>query len=72
MTFRQAVERTQHLEHSWQHGLQALRAEDKPHIEPEDTRRLRGTLDLDKAWQRFDPGGNRWDFAISYQHTNRE
>jgi hypothetical protein len=25
----------------------------------------------DSAWQRLDPRGNRWDFAIGYKHENR-
>ena len=71
MNFREAAEKTPHLENAYEVGLQALRAEDKPHIEPEDTRRLRGSVDVDTAYQKIDPHGNRWDFAIAYQHTNR-
>lgn len=71
MTFRKAVEATPHLEKAWEPGLRALRAEDRPHIEPEDTRRLRGSVDVDKALQPTQPQEHRWDFAIAYQHTNR-
>jgi len=72
MTFKETVERTPGLEESWQPGLRALRAEDKPHIDPEDPRRLMGSVDIDAAYLAADPHGNRWDFAIGYQHTNRE
>jgi hypothetical protein len=72
MTFKQAVERTAHLENSWRGGLQALRAQDARHIEAENTRHFRGSIDLDTAWQPLDPQGHRWDFGISYQHTDRE
>lgn len=72
MTFKQAVEKTKGLENAWQEGLQALRREDKPHIEAEDTRALRGSVDIDAAYLAADPNGNRWDFAIGHQHTNRD
>ena len=71
MTFRQAVEQTPHLNGAWKAGLGALRAEDKPHIQAENTRRLRGSADVDTALQEKEPNANRWDFAIAYQHTNR-
>jgi hypothetical protein len=71
MTFKEAVEQTPHLENAYCVGLQALRAEDKPHIEAEDTRKLTGSVDVDTANLATDPNGNRWDFGIAYQHTNR-
>ena len=67
MTFKQAVEKTELLDGAYRPGLQVLRAEDKPHIHPEDPRRLTGSIDLDSACQRADPHGNRWDFGIGYQ-----
>ena len=72
MSFREAVGNTPHLENAWQEGLQALRAEDKPHIEAEDTRKLRGSVDVDTALQRIEPQANRWDFGIGYQHSDRQ
>jgi hypothetical protein len=72
MTFKEAVEKTPQLKNAYQVGLQALRAEDKPHIEAEDTRRLTGSVDVDTAYQKIDPQANRWDFGIAYQHTNRK
>lgn len=71
MTFKAAVEQTPHLENSWKVGLGALRPADKLHIKADDTRRLRGSVDLDTALQRIESKANRWDFAIGYQHTNR-
>jgi hypothetical protein len=72
VTFKEAVNQTPNLETAWQPGLQALRAEDKPHIIAEDTRRLRGSADVDTALLSREPQANRWDFAIGYQHTNRK
>lgn len=72
MDFKSAVRRTKGLEEAWQPGLQALRAQDKAHIDPEDSRKLTGSVDIDSAYKQADPQGNRWDFAIGYQHTNRK
>ena len=72
MTFEEAIEGTPHLKKAYRTGLQALRAEDKPHVEAENTRKLTGSVDIDKANLKSDPNGNRWDFAIAYQHTNRD
>jgi hypothetical protein len=69
--FHQKVESIPALVGHWKEGLQALRPEDKPHIEAEDTRKLRGSVDVDKAYQKLAPQDNRWDFAIAYQHSNR-
>lgn len=72
MGFKEGVEATPNLAGKWCAGLEALRAEDKPHIEAEDTRKLTGSVDVDKALQCLQPHANRWDFAIGYQHTNRD
>lgn len=70
MTFKKAVKATYLLEHAYEKGLEALRAEDKPHIEAEDTRKILGSVDIDNAYVNEDPNGNRWDFAIGYQHSS--
>jgi hypothetical protein len=70
MDFKKTVSGTHLLKTAWQPGLQALRAEDKPHIDVEDPRRLTGSVDIDAAYLSEDPYGNRWDFAIGYRHTN--
>ena len=72
MTFKKAVMRTPNLENAWRPGLQALRAEDTPHIKAEDTRQLRGSADVDTALRPIEPQANRWDFAIGHQHSNRK
>jgi hypothetical protein len=71
VTFQEAVEQTPHLDGAWKDGLGALRAEDKSHIEAENTRRFRGSADVDTALQKKEPNAHRWDFAIAHQHTNR-
>lgn len=74
MTFQEAVEKIPQLKDQWHAGLGALRAEDKPHVQPDDPRRLRGSVDVDKAYQRVreHAQSNRWDFGLSFQHTNRK
>lgn len=72
MTFQDAVEATPNLAGRFQEGLHALRAQDRPHIEAENTRKLVGSVDVDSALQQAEPNANRWDFAIAYQHTNRD
>jgi hypothetical protein len=71
MTFKEAVERTPNLKTGWRSGKGALEAKDKPHIKPEDTRQLRGSAFMDAALRTREPHANRWDYAIGYQHTNR-
>jgi len=71
VSFKKAVGDTPHLTNAWQAGLGALRAQDRPHIDAEDTRQLTGSVDVDTALQRREPNANRWDFAIAYRHTNR-
>jgi hypothetical protein len=72
MTAEQAVNATPHLNGKWEPGLQALRAEDKPHIKAADTRAITGSVDVDKALVRVEPNANRWDFAIGYKHEDRD
>lgn len=71
-SFKKAVKETKGLEKAWQPGLEALRKEDRPHIKAEETRALRGSVDIDTAYQKTEPNANRWDFAIGYKHTNRK
>lgn len=69
--FKTAVESTPNLTAAWQAGLQALRAEDRLHVTAEDTRMIRGSVDVDGALVKLQPNENRWDFAIGYQHSDR-
>ena len=71
MTFKEAIEATPDLADKFQKGLRALRAQDRPHIEAENTRRLIGSVDVDSALAQVDPNANRWDSGIAYKHTNR-
>lgn len=70
MNFRRAVERVPDLRGALRPGLKALRAQDRPHVAPEDPRRLRGSVDVDAALRPRHPHAHRWDFAIGYRHSN--
>lgn len=72
MTFKDTVDRTPNLSGAWQKGLEALRTEDKPHIQAANTRKLTGSVDVDNALKRTQPNAHRWDFAIGYQHSDRK
>ena len=72
MSFETAVKATSHLEHFWQTGLGALRAQDRTRIRAEDTRKITGSVDVDTALRDVEPEANRWDFGLAYQHANRE
>lgn len=72
LTFKQAIAKTPSLAKSYREGLQALRNQDAKHINAEDTRAIRGSLDLDASNLAAEPHANRWDFGIAYQHTNRK
>ncbi len=72
MSFKRAVRKTPHLQNAWMQGLGALRAQDRPHVDPEDPRLLKGSADVDSALQAHEPNAHRWDFAIGYRHANRQ
>ena len=72
MSFKRAVRETVHLENAWMQGLGALRAQDRPHVVPEDPRLLKGSADVDSALRPHEPNAHRWDFAIGYRHANRQ
>lgn len=72
MNFKTAIRKTPCLENAWAEELRALRAEDKPHVAPEDPRRLTGSVDVDNALQAQEANAHRWDFAIGYRHNNRQ
>jgi hypothetical protein len=71
VSFKTAVNGTPNMQNAWTQGLGALRALDRPHIVPEDPRRLLGSADVDAALRVHEPNAHRWDFAIGYRHSNK-
>ena len=70
MTFKAAVAATPDLAGSWRAGFGALRTADRKYLQAENTRRLVGSADLNKALQRNHPSDPRWDYAIGHNSTN--
>jgi hypothetical protein len=70
VSFKKAVTKTPHLGNAWKPGLQALRAQDRTHLKPEDTQLLQGSVDVDSALQAAQPNAHRWDFAVGYLHAH--
>jgi hypothetical protein len=54
-----------------QPGLAALTKTERVAVEPQDSKRLRGSLELDSALRATFPNANRWDYAVAYQHASR-
>ncbi len=70
MTFRQAVSATPELQGAYCSGLQALREVDRRHVDAENTRLLKGSVDLDTTLKDKYPKAPRWDYAIGHHPTN--
>jgi len=70
VTFRKAVKETPSVADAWRRGLGALRGVDKKHVDAENTRRLRGSVDVDTALKATCPGDPRWDYAIGHRPAN--
>jgi hypothetical protein len=71
VSFKRAVRRIPQVRDAHRPGLQALRAEDRPHVKAQNPRQLTGSVDIDQALETMDPHGHRWDYAIAYKHSNR-
>lgn len=67
MTFKHAVESTPGLKGAWRVGLRALKRADQKHVDAEDTRRLKGSLDVDTTLISAFPNDPRWDYGIGHQ-----
>jgi hypothetical protein len=69
--FAQAVAATPNLTGALKPGLQAIPPKEMaPRLETGNPRRIVGSVHVDKALQRSDPHGNRWDFAIAVNQTD--
>jgi hypothetical protein len=70
MTFKTAVELTPHLRGGWQKGLRALREVDLNRVATEDTRRLKGSVDVETCLKTNHSLERQWDYAVGHQPTN--
>jgi hypothetical protein len=70
VTFKEAVEQTPDLKGAWQEGLKALREVDRNHVDAQDTRRIKGSVNVEKSLMPKYPGERQWDYAVGFHPTN--
>ena len=73
MTFREAVEDAPPpVNGAYREGIQALEHRHRGHVTCGDSRRLTGSIDLDKALAREPDYANapRWDYGVGYRPRN--
>ncbi len=51
-------------------GLQAVRAIDRHRIDAEDTRRIKGSIDVETCLKMTRSRDRQWDYAVGYLPTN--
>lgn len=64
--FRKAVEDTPDVVNGYCFGLQALENVDKSAVTLKDSRKVDGSLNIDKETKLLYPNEPRWDYAIGY------
>jgi len=67
MSFKEAVEGTPDVSKGFKPGLKAVVSADKDAISVKDTKKVEGSVDIDKNTAQLYPGDNRWDYAIGYE-----
>jgi hypothetical protein len=70
LTFRRAVELTRDLRGGWREGLRAVREVDRNRIDAEDTRRIKGSVDVEVCLKTVRSGERQWDYTVGYHPTN--
>lgn len=71
MTFREAVAAgPEPLRDAFQPGKLAMKGEHRGKVECADTRRWRGSTDLDAAYARLQPTSHRWDYGLGFRERN--
>lgn len=71
MSFRKAVRDTPDIAEAFCEGLRALRKADRQHVSAEDPKRLRGSVDVDRAVKDKYANASRWDYAVGHQVSNQ-
>lgn len=64
-----AIKKIPSLADNLKPGLQALRRNDRNAVSIEDSRKLSGSIDIDKALESEYPNENRWDYCIGVRRT---
>jgi len=55
---------------AFKQGLQAVREIDRHRIDAEDTRRIKGSIDVEACLKMTRSGDRQWDYAVGYHPTN--
>ena len=72
MSFRQAVEATPNLgQDAFRPGLQALGAY-STRVRCRDTRKLKGSVNIDAALEATDRHSYRWDYAVGHEEARQD
>jgi hypothetical protein len=61
---------TPDVQGGWQEGLRAVRAIDRRRIASEDTRRIKGSVDVEACLRTRRSRDRQWDYAVGYHPTN--
>ena len=72
MSFRNEVRAVPSLAAAFRDGLQALRAVDRGRVVCANTRRLKGSVDIDAALVEALPNDPRWDYGIGHYNGRTE
>jgi hypothetical protein len=56
----------------YKNGLSAVKNEHRPKIRIQNPRHLAGSMDIDKACQKGEPGAPRWDYLVAVKKSNIE
>jgi hypothetical protein len=67
ISFKAHLEAIEGLKDSHEEGLQALKKSDRELIKPPKTKKLCGSVDLDKALEKRYPNASRWDYGIAIE-----
>jgi hypothetical protein len=70
LTFKNAVERSSDLQDGWRSGLHAIREVDRGRLDAEDTRRIKGSVDIEACLSERRSGKRQWDYAVGFRPTN--
>lgn len=65
--FQQAISNTKDIKNGYMNGLQAL-GSNAGKVVPKDSKKIRGSVDIDKYVKDLYPEDPRWDYAIGYDN----
>lgn len=65
MSFKEDIAATPGVEKAWRAGLQALRSCDLGCVSVAQTKKLRGSVDIDGSLKRHYPNDARWDYVVA-------